>query len=767
MNCLPEMNPSPTTKSSRSFFLSWRGGLLILLVLGILIGVGTGVRHWQLRQQSLIQAKGKIFEGMSGHWDQSSVPVSLQCGACHEKEFRQWADSDHAWAFRRLDAKWDAEAFHGMEIQAHGSTIHFTTGEEGNRHIHDDQMNKTWDASWATGRIPLVQYIVPAKDGGFHTLSAAWDVKNKEWFDIFGKDQRNLDDWGHWTGRGMNWNTQCAWCHMTNFQKNYDSTKDQYNSKWIEPGVTCLQCHDPLLTHPDAKTGCMVSPDKKLTAQQIRDNCASCHARRDEFDHDFKAGDLFDDHFQLVLPVQLGIFWPNGMQRDEDYCETGIRLSRMGKAGVTCLDCHDPHTGKLKLTQEDNALCLRCHGTGEKVNGTSAPIIDMPKHSPCPAGSTGARCVECHMPESLYMARDPRRDHSFNSPDPLLSVELGIPNACTMCHKDQSNTWAAEIVEKYYGKMPKMARYRDRTRAVELAYRGDTQSLSALLRAYPNQEVGAWRATLLELLDTWSSDPRVVQLARTAIKDEDPLVRAAVAKIMGHAGDLEVKCLLNDPVKVVRLQAEWALRDQLPADSSNFQELVRTALHQSDQPSGAMKMASLEAGKNNIESAKKWFDKALQWDSSSSVVHRDYSVFLASQGQLNEAIQQMTEAVRLAPQDANLWYLLGLGQQENGANGSAMKSFNEAIRLVPNFVRALYNRALLNDQMGQMEAALSDLENCSALDQEDAEIPYTIAIIYYRQARYDKAISAATKALRRNPSHQGAREILERASQQP
>ena len=35
----------------------------------------------------------------------------------------------------------------------------------------------------------------------------------------------------------------------------------------------------------------------------------------------------------------------------------------------------------------------------------------------------GARCVECHMPESLYMARDPRRDHSFNSPDPLLSVE--------------------------------------------------------------------------------------------------------------------------------------------------------------------------------------------------------------------------------------------------------------------------------------------------------------------------------------------------------
>lgn len=113
----------------------------------------------------------------------------------------------------------------------------------------------------------------------------------------------------------------------------------------------------------------------------------------------------------------------------------------MGKAGVTCLDCHDPHTGTLKLPQEDNTLCLRCHGTGEAVNGVKAPVIDMARHTPCPQSSMGARCVECHMPESLYMARDPRRDHSFNSPDPLLSVELGIPNACTMCHREKSNEW--------------------------------------------------------------------------------------------------------------------------------------------------------------------------------------------------------------------------------------------------------------------------------------------------------------------------------------
>ena len=108
-------------------------------------------------------------------------------------------------------------------------------------------------------------------------------MNRKEWFDIFGKEVRQPGDWGHWTGRGMNWNTQCAWCHMSLFHKNYDPVKDRYASTWKEPGVTCIQCHGPLLDKPEAETGCMISTKNKLTPQQIHDNCASCHARRDEF----------------------------------------------------------------------------------------------------------------------------------------------------------------------------------------------------------------------------------------------------------------------------------------------------------------------------------------------------------------------------------------------------------------------------------------------------------------------------------------------------
>jgi hypothetical protein len=42
------------------------------------------------------------------------------------------------------------------------------------------------------------------------------------------------------------------------------------------------------------------------------------------------------------------------------------------------------------------------------------------------------------MPQTTYMAVDPRRDHSMRVPRPDLSVQLSTPNSCTGCHvRDQ------------------------------------------------------------------------------------------------------------------------------------------------------------------------------------------------------------------------------------------------------------------------------------------------------------------------------------------
>ena len=150
---------------------------------------------------------------------------------------------------------------------------------------------------------------------------------------------------------------------MIGFQKNYDTDSDTFQSTWREPGITCIQCHK-VSDAPVAEKGCLVAPDdRRLTLQQHDDNCASCHARREEITGRFSAGEAFDEHFRLELPKVPGVFHPNGLQLEEDYCETSFRLHRMGRTGVTCYDCHDPHSGKLVLPAENDELCLQCHGT--------------------------------------------------------------------------------------------------------------------------------------------------------------------------------------------------------------------------------------------------------------------------------------------------------------------------------------------------------------------------------------------------------------------
>ena len=69
-----------------------------------------------------------------------------------------------------------------------------------------------------------------------------------------------------------------------------------------------------------------------------------------------------------------------------------------------------------------------------------------------PAESKGVDCVACHAPTTTYMVVDPRHDHSFRVPRPDLTVKLGVPNACTGCHGDKPAQWAAEQVQKWYGK---------------------------------------------------------------------------------------------------------------------------------------------------------------------------------------------------------------------------------------------------------------------------------------------------------------------------
>ncbi len=61
-------------------------------------------------------------------------------------------------------------------------------------------------------------------------------------------------------------------------------------------------------------------------------------------------------------------------------------------------------------------------------------------------------CTDCHMPQiSKLVPTDFQiRSHTFRPPNPALSIAYGghetMPNACNICHEDQTPEWAAAIL---------------------------------------------------------------------------------------------------------------------------------------------------------------------------------------------------------------------------------------------------------------------------------------------------------------------------------
>ncbi len=629
----------------------------------------------------------------------TQLPISARCAACHVAQYHAWLRSDHARAFREMREEVDLPAFSGQVKETNGESLCFTRSADGKysvRRLSDDHL---LTVVGVVGHKPLRQYLVEGERGGQQVLSAAWDTEKREWFDVFNDDarlrsegsaERREGDWGHWTGRGMTWNSQCARCHTSGFSKNYDMKSDAYRSVWKEPGVTCISCH-PASVNPDVKDGCLVPRERRqFTEKQVRDTCASCHARSEEFDDSFRPGDDFEDHFRLELPLVPGVFFANGMQRDEVFVETGFRLSRMGAAGVTCLDCHDKASGELILPVEDNSLCLRCHATGVEVHGTKAPLSSGAPEGTCPKDSLGGRCVECHMPESKYMARDPRRDHSMNIPDPELSTQIPVPNSCTMCHRNKDDAWASEALRRALPKQ-KMEARRPRTLAVHAAMHGKGNA-QELLAALEREDVPAWRSTLLEHLSRAPVDTpelrRAVQAAAAhAAEDKDAMVRAAAASIPGEHSQR----LLTDPVRAVRQAAVWTLLprgyEQLRGTRA-FAEVEAAALHRADQPSGAMQLAMLALARGDTQEALEQYGRAIKLDPASPVAYMDRAVLLARLGRTRDALKEMLDCVKVAPHDAEVQYRLALILLEAGQKPAAETALRRAVRNNPQHTAA-------------------------------------------------------------------------------
>lgn len=483
---------------------------------------------------------------------------------CHREAYDDWFYSHHARAERELHPVRDGQALdphrvvtNGVELfhlhTAHGRPRMSATFAAGPTHSHL--------ICQAIGVRPPVQYLVPFPGGRLQVTPVAYDPQTQEWFHVFGLEQRQPGEWGYWTGHGMNWNSMCAQCHNTAVRKNHGPSTARYATVMVERGVGCEACHGPMRDHVlwQRQNSGRGKPDPTLprwSPHQTLDICAGCHSRRTELTGQFRPGDSFEDHYLPAIVDATDTFYPDGQVRDENFEWAAFLGSRMHTAGVSCLDCHPPHGGRLRLP--GNLLCLQCHAPGRHPR---APGIDPLTHSRHRPGSSGDQCVQCHMSVTVYMQRHPWHDHGFTIPDPWLTLQFGIPNACNRCHTREAPQWALHPAEQWYG--TRLARpERSRTAAIARARTGDPEAWADLLQALAGETNAYWRAVLVQFLGVYLELQPVRTVLSHALVDSKALVRLAAVRAVEQALNRglneAVPCLeplLGDPARSVRVAA--------------------------------------------------------------------------------------------------------------------------------------------------------------------------------------------------------------------
>lgn len=156
-----------------------------------------------------------------------------------------------------------------------------------------------------------------------------------------------------------------------------------------------------------------------------------------------------------------GSFWGDGMIRVSGREYNGLIDSPCFKNATSaehtlgCASCHtlhktpdDPRTvetwaqgHQVAANMDGNAACTQCH---------TEIATDLSAHTNHRVGSSGSTCYNCHMPYTSYGLLKAVRSHTISSPSVAETVEYQRPNACNLCHLDQTLAWTGDKLDAWY-----------------------------------------------------------------------------------------------------------------------------------------------------------------------------------------------------------------------------------------------------------------------------------------------------------------------------
>jgi predicted CXXCH cytochrome family protein len=724
---------------------------------------------------------------------------SAACRSCHAEQFKAWTGSHHDLAMQPATEATVLGDFNDRVFEHRGVRTRFyrarqrfmveTQGKDGGQH--------SYEIAYTFGVSPLQQYLVGFPDGRYQALTVAWDTRPAEhggqrWFSLYPDEDTPPGDELNWLAPAHTWNTACAECHSTNLRKGYDAAQDSFGTTWSDIDVGCEACHGPGARHVQL-AGAAHTGDRNsypaghglvvqlgggatwrltgdgTTAERVAEArgaaetelCGRCHARRSQLTEDYRYGAPLSDSHRVSL-LEKGLYYPDGQIQDEVYVYGSFRQSRMYAAGVTCSDCHEPHS--LKLRRDGNALCTGCH---------KAQVYDSTSHHFHKMDGKGAACVACHMPARTYMVVDRRRDHSFRIPRPDLAASLGVPDVCTGCHPDRDADRASAQIRNWYGRNRRTGfQHYAGTLAAARNDAGDAGDRLANLAVDATAPAIA-RATALEALSAYPG-PSSRQALMKGLHAGDALERiAAVAALAGQERDVRWKLLsplLGDPVLGVRIAVAEGLAD-IPLTSLEpaarpglqrvFDEYVAAARLNADRAGEWVNLAGFRARQGKTAAAEAAYGEALKRNPRDVPAYVNQADLYRTLGREGDAERVLRTGIALLPRAASLRHALGLLLIRTQRMDQAMAELKAAYELGGRTARFGYIYGVALDSTGDPDRALHVWR--SVLDQHpnDRDSLQALALGLYRQGAYTQALPFAERLAGLMPGDRGVRQLVD------
>ena len=651
----------------------------------------------------------------------------------------------------------------------------------------------THEVRFTLGFRPLQQYLVEKEGGRLQCLPVAWDSVDRRWFHLYPKEQIPKEDPLHWTKPLQNWNFMCADCHTTGFEKNFDSKNLAYHSTFTEINVGCQSCHGPCGEHVETarthnlltkwQNGIPMGTDllSGMENQQSIASCAACHTRRRVLRNGIGIRASLEPLLDSIVPEMLdhSIYYPDGQLLEEAFEVGSFMQSKMYSKGVSCTNCHEPHSLHLRFT--GNRLCTQCH----------APAIydTVGHHFHSDLSKPGTQCVECHFPQSTYMIADPRRDHSIRKPSPELTMLTGVPNACMLCHQDRKRgetlEWAHEHVERWYSELRASSVGYTASDSISKHYslaiaagrRGDPKALPLLIEIVRNKTQrdhrDMVRASAL-LLFGQAAPSEHSGLMIESLQDHDPLVRwAAVESFFRQPAEVRLQYLpnpLHDPLLAIRIESARMLAevsDRLQDETKKAfeaaaQEFAAAQLAMNDQAASYLNLAVFEHDRETSRrrQVETWFSATMQDIqrkggpnvqaslAETTKVHNEYLRRLTT-----KPLELYRQSLRVDPEFIPSRINLAMLHNERGEPKEAEEQFREVLRIDPQQGEAAYSLGLLLAEWNRLDEAGEQLKRAAELRPKNTRIRYNYGLLLMQQEKHQEAQEELEAALNIEPDN--------------